>query len=37
MQSKMGHAALFQRNEKSPEYIFVTEKTRAFLDSVGAN
>lgn len=36
MQSTKGHAALFQADEKSPEYIFLTEKTRAFLDGLGS-
>lgn len=34
MQSTLGHAALFSANEKSPEYLFLTEKTRAFIDSL---
>jgi homoserine O-acetyltransferase len=32
VRSRFGHAALFQADEKTLEYQFITEKTRAFLD-----
>lgn len=35
IQSIRGHAAVFQGDEKSPEYIFLTGKTKTFLDSLG--
>jgi len=30
----IGHAAFFQNNEQAPEYAFVTDRTRAFLESL---
>ena len=32
--SNRGHFAFFQNNEQTPEYIFVTDRTRAFLESL---